>query len=51
MFIQSFLELTDEQFTYIPIHLHNRHLFEMTEDEEEEAKGKKKEIYSSLLIS
>jgi hypothetical protein len=34
MFIQSFLELTDEQFTYIPpIHLHNRHLFKMTEEE------------------
>jgi hypothetical protein len=38
MFIQSFLELTDEQFTYIPTHLHNRYLFEMTEEE-----GEKKE--------
>jgi hypothetical protein len=33
MFIQSFLQLTDEQFTYIPIYLHNRHLFKMTEEE------------------
>lgn len=32
MFIQSFLELTDEQFAYIPMHLHNRHLFEMTNE-------------------
>lgn len=49
MFIQSFLELTDEQFTYIPIHLHNRHLFEMTEDEEEEAEGKKKKFIHRYL--
>jgi hypothetical protein len=33
MFIQSFLELTDEQFTYT--HLHNRHLFKITEGKEE----------------
>jgi hypothetical protein len=38
MFIQSFLQLTDEQFAYIPIHLHNRHLFKMTEERKKEKK-------------
>jgi hypothetical protein len=32
MFIQSFLELTDERFAYNAMHLHNRHLFEMTNE-------------------